>query len=148
MDATLERFRAYVAWCTAPGADDCQRTRETQTAVARRLGVKQPRLSRILAGDRGVDLALAVEIQVATKGWEGGQILASEWVYPEGLPADADDPELPLLAEDDQPRAYTRISDFPPADGPKAFKPFPERVDPAADAELERLGVHLPKGVE
>ena len=48
-------------------------------ALAVLCGCSQPQISRVLAGKRGVGIALAAGIERATKGWAGGQIKATEW---------------------------------------------------------------------
>lgn len=57
------------------------------------------------------------------------------------------EPTEATLEADDSPRAYTRAGDAPPADGTAAVRRplFPERAESAADAQLERVGVRLPK---
>ena len=69
MDAPLDRLRTFVASLKRGG----------QTDLARRLGVTQPTLSKVLAGDMPMNLKIAAGIERETEGWEGGQILAVDW---------------------------------------------------------------------
>jgi len=61
----------------------------SQSAMAARLGCQQSQLSRALAGQRGVGLALAVAIERESAGWSEGPILAKEWADAEEPPAQA-----------------------------------------------------------